>query len=181
MRSIRKNSPGRRNPETSGGVLADARLLVHRLRQLHGDVSARELARIYGIEISRDSWRVADGRLIYFAECSFDPPKITLNAEAIELAARLAADCLAEDERRWFTSSQIAEAVMAHELYHVLARQSSSPEVESAANEFARIFTGAPFSPSRYEMVLRRAGRINSSLITPPLGSFLIYGIFPEH
>jgi hypothetical protein len=124
---------------------------------LHGDVSAQELARIYGVEILRDCWRVADGRLIYFAECSFDPPKIILNAEAIELAARLGADCSAEDERRWFTQSQVAEAVIAHELYHILARQSSAPEVESAANEFARIFTGAPFSPSRYEMVLRQA------------------------
>ncbi|MGH9848378.1 MAG: ImmA/IrrE family metallo-endopeptidase, partial [Blastocatellia bacterium] len=152
--------------------LAGARGAVHRLRQLHGDVSAQELARIYGVEILRDRWRVADGRLIYFAECSFDPPKITLNAEAIELAARSGSDCSAEDERRWFTQSQIAEVVIAHELYHILARQSSSPEVESAANEFARSFTGAPFSPSRYEMVLRRAGRINSSLITPPLGPF---------
>jgi len=162
VRSIRKNSPGRRNPEISGDILADPRLLVDRLRQLHGDVSAQELARTYGIEILRESWRVADGRLIYFAECSFDPPKMTLNAEAIELAARAGSDCSAEDERRWFTESRIAEAVIAHELYHILARQSSAPEVESAANEFARIFTGAPFPLSRYEMVLRRAGRINS-------------------
>ncbi len=172
MRSIRKNSPGRRNTETSGDVLADARLLAHRLRRLHGDVSARELAQIFGIEISRDSWRVADGRLIYFAECSFDPPKIILNAEAIELVARLAADCLVEDERRWFTSSQITEVVVAHELYHILARQSSSPAVEPAANEFARIFTGTPFSPSRYEMVLRRRVGSTRRSSLPHLASF---------
>jgi hypothetical protein len=139
---------------------------------LHGDVSAQKLARTYGIEILHDRWRVADGRLIYFAECSFEPPKIILNAEAIELAARSGSDCSAEDERRWFTQSQIAEVVIAHELYHILARQSSAPEVESAANEFARIFTGAPFSLSRYEVVLRRAGRINSWLINPPASSF---------
>jgi hypothetical protein len=123
---------------------------------LHGDVSARELAQIFGIKISHDSWRVADGRLIYFAECSFDPPEIILNAEAIELVARAGSDCSAEDERGWFAESQIAEVVVAHELYHILARQSSAPEVESAANEFARIFTGVLFSPARYEMVLRR-------------------------
>jgi hypothetical protein len=135
-------------------------------------VSARELAQIYGIEISRDSWRAADGRLIYFAECSFDPPKIILNMEAIELAARLGSDCSVEDERRWFTSSQITEVVIAHELYHVLTGQSSSLEIESAANEFARIFTGAPFSPSRYEMVLRRRGGSPRRSSLPHLAPF---------
>jgi hypothetical protein len=139
------------------------------LRQLHGDVSAQELARIYGIEILRDRWRVADGRLIYFAECSFDPPKITLNAEAVELAARAGSDCSAEDERRWFTQSRIAEVVIAHELYHILARQSSEPKVEPAANEFARAFTGVPFSPTRYEMVLRRATKSERTTLGQPI------------
>lgn len=164
----------------------DAQLLARRLRRLHGNVSAPELARIYGVEISRDAWRVAGGRLVYFAECSLNPPKIVLNTEAIELTAISGQDRLGEIGRRWFTQTQIAEAVIAHELYHIFTGQSSSPESESAAREFARSFTGIPFSPLQYEAALRQANRkrlSNSSLIAhhSSLVTVLSYGLLPWH
>ncbi|MGE0127231.1 MAG: hypothetical protein AB7U82_03910 [Blastocatellales bacterium] len=139
-------------------AVEDARELTRRLRLLHGGVSARELARILGVEISKASWRVAGGKIIYFAECSISPPKIVLNIDAIELAARSGA-CFGKWECLWFTPEQIAEVVIAHELYHILTRQSSSPEVESAAHEFARRYTGVPFSLSRYDAALKQAGK----------------------
>jgi hypothetical protein len=133
----------------------DPQSLASRFRQLHGDVTASELARIYGVGISRDAWRVADGRLVYFAECWLKPPKVVLNTEAIESVAR------AVPGSRWFSESQIAEVVIAHELYHLLTRRSASPEIESSAHEFAQIFTGLPFSPLQYEAVFLRHGLLS--------------------
>jgi hypothetical protein len=130
-------------------------LLSDRLRRLHGDVSASELARIYGVEVLFDAWRAADGRLIYFAECRSKPPIIILNTMAIEQAARSVPGDISEDQRHWFCQSQIAEVIIAHELYHILTQQPSSHEIESSAHEFAQNLTGIPFSPLIYESVLK--------------------------
>ncbi len=132
--------------------------LVRELRWRHGELPAAELARVCGVELAFDSWRVADGRVVYFAECRWRPPRIVVNTAAIELAARSAPAGLVEVERCWFSAAAITEVVIAHELYHLLARRSSSPASEAEAHEFARRLTGVPFSPLRYEQALRRVG-----------------------
>jgi hypothetical protein len=148
------------------GAAADFRIaheLADRLRLAYGCVSSRELARIHGVDIAYESWQVADGRIIYFGECSISPPRIIVNVGAIELLARMAFNRFPENERRWFTQTAIAEVVIAHELYHILTRQTSDLTVESLAHEFARRITGAPFSPAQYEVILRQSNNELSS------------------
>ena len=57
----------------------------------------------------------------------------------------------------WFTESRIAEAVIAHELYHLITQQPSAPVVETAAHAFAEELLGLPFSPKLYETLLTTA------------------------
>jgi len=54
----------------------------------------------------------------------------------------------------WFTEPDIAEVITAHELYHLLARQPSSPAVERSAHAFARNLLKLPFCPTLYEKIL---------------------------
>jgi hypothetical protein len=130
----------------------DPKLIYDRLRRLHGKISAKELAEVYGVPISREAWQSAEGKVIYLAESSLNPPHIFLNSESIELAVE--GGCIGGDATQ-FDRSQIEEVVIAHELYHILACQSSSPATESMAHEFAEIFTG--ISLSQIEANLRRA------------------------
>jgi hypothetical protein len=56
--------------------------------------------------------------------------------------------------QEWFTETGITEAVTAHELYHILAQQPSSPRNEPAAHAFAQELLRLPFSPQLYEKIL---------------------------
>ncbi|MFN0087708.1 MAG: hypothetical protein ACKVX9_20120 [Blastocatellia bacterium] len=101
--------------------------LVRRLRERHGDARPSAIAAELKIPIRYESLRVAEDRVIYFGECWFDPPRIVLNSRAIAREAARSGDA----------ETEIAETVIAHELYHVLTRQPSSRTVERRAHEFA--------------------------------------------
>jgi hypothetical protein len=114
--------------------------------------SVRDLTRRLGVSIAHAAWQVADGRVVFFAECTRRPLQITLNDSVIE---RLAALPVAPHEQHWFTRAQITEVILAHELFHLLepARATHAAN-EAAAHEFAQRLTGLPFHPTRYEKML---------------------------
>jgi hypothetical protein len=93
--------------------------------------------------------------VIYLAEASLQPACITVNVTAIAALTAAAWQAPAE-QRSWFTETAITEVAIAHELFHILAQQSSSPMAEAAAHQFAQALTGLPFSPHIYEAVLKR-------------------------
>lgn len=107
--------------------------LAKSLRQQYGQISAAELARQRKIEVKSEACQMADDRIVYLAECSLDPPRIVLNSRAIEMmAGRFGLDL-------W----QLTELVLAHELFHILAKQpSTSVGAEGAAHAFAQALTG---------------------------------------
>jgi|GEM_PF-2059903 len=154
-----------------GPAIADlcrsARRLAHSLRSHYQARSAAEVARIYGIEIVHESWQVAEDRVLYLAECTLRPPKISLNAGAIGLLAERMHDLTEEGEKVWFTEAKITEVALAHELYHIIEQRSSRRAAELAAHAFAREFAGLLFSPLLYGVLLarvakgRRRGRMN--------------------
>ena len=117
--------------------------------------SARRLAAACGIPIIYETLPLAFGRVIYLAEASLQPPRITVNQTAIAKLAEAAVQAPAA-HRDWFMPAAIAEVVIAHELYHILAARPSSQTAERAAHEFAQTLTGLPFSPRVYEAVLQR-------------------------
>lgn len=134
----------------------EARRLAARLHEHHGLQDAAAIAQSYGIAVVRDAWQVADGKLIYLAECTLQPPQIRLNTEAIEALAALMARWAGEGERRWFTEEMLAEAATAHELFHLLEAHAAPATVELSAHCFARAFTALPFSPLLYDVLLQR-------------------------
>jgi hypothetical protein len=115
-----------------------------------------EIARACGIAITYERLPLAFGRVIYLAEASLQPPRITVNLTAIATLVEAAAQAPAE-QRRWFTEAALTEVVIAHELYHILAQQPSSQAAEVRAHEFAQALTGLPFSPRVFEAVLKQA------------------------
>jgi hypothetical protein len=104
--------------------------------------------------------------VIYLAEASLRPARITVNTTAIANLAEAAGQAPAE-YRNWFTEAAITEVVIAHELYHILTAQPSSKPAESRAHEFAQALTGLPFSPHVYEAVLKQTAgcRITKNII----------------
>ncbi|MFN7946632.1 MAG: hypothetical protein U0Z53_14875 [Blastocatellia bacterium] len=131
--------------------------LARQVREKYPELRADEIARALGIEIIIDEWSVAHGRVVYFAECRLRPPQIRLNQTAISIAAQNAqadsalTDCMMAD---WLSEQRIAEIVTAHELYHILAGQASSPGSEIAAHAFARELLHLSFSPQLCEKLL---------------------------
>jgi hypothetical protein len=115
---------------------------------------ARHLAEACGIPIKYETLPLAFGRVIYLAEASLQPPQITVNTTAIAALVKAAAQ-MPTAHRNWFTESAIAEVIIAHELYHILAQLPSSQAAEVQAHEFARTFTGLPFSPRVFEAILK--------------------------
>ena len=129
--------------------------MVKELRQQYGDITARALAARLGIHVTHAVWQVAAERLLWLAECTREPLQITLNDAALE---RLARAEVAASEQCWFTRAQIAEVIIAHELFHLLTPPpsgwSSSTKQENQAHAFAQRWTGLPFHPTRYEQIL---------------------------
>jgi hypothetical protein len=138
------------------GLCRGARRLVHQCRLRHGAKRAAEIARLYGISVRRDEWQAAEGKMIYLAECTTHPPKISLNMDAISSLAGLMRHWANENERVWFTEAQVVEVAIAHEFYHLIEPRISSPSVELAAHAFARAYTSLPFSPLLYHILLVR-------------------------
>ncbi len=124
--------------------------------------SSTQIAEACGITISYETLPLAFGRVIYLAEASLQPSRITVNTTAIAKLAEFAAEAPA-DWRSWFTARVITEVVIAHELYHILAQQASSRVAETMAHEFAQTITGLPFSPHVYEAVLKQAARCRNT------------------
>lgn len=134
----------------------DARRSAARLQAHHEGESAAAIAHSYGITVVPDSWQVADGKLVYLAECTLQPPQIKVNIEAIAALAALMAQWADEQQRQWFTEAMLAEVATAHELFHLLETRAPKPTAELAAHCFARAFTHLPFSPLLYNVLLRR-------------------------
>lgn len=137
----------------------DARRLAARLHAHHGAQAAAAVAQSYGIVVVRDAWQVAEGKLVYLAECTRQPPQIRLNTEVISALAELLAQWAAESERRWFTEKMLVEVATAHELFHLLEPHAARAAAELAAHCFARAFTALPFSPLLYHVLLARLAR----------------------
>lgn len=137
----------------------DARRLAARLHARHSAQHAAAIAQSYGIAVMRDAWQVAGGKLVYLAECTLQPPQISLNIETITALAELLAQWANESERRWFSEQMLAEVATAHELFHLLQPNAALPTVELAAHCFARAFTSLPFSPLLYHVLLARLAR----------------------
>lgn len=134
----------------------EARRLATRLHEHHGAQGAAAIAQRYGIEVVRDAWEVAAGKLIYLAECTAQPPQIRLNTEVIEALATLMARWAGESERCWFSAEVLAEVATAHELFHLLETHAAPATAELSAHCFARAFTALPFSPLLYQVLLQR-------------------------
>lgn len=128
-------------------LLASARACARGLRTQYGAQPAFVLARFCGIEVLRQNWRVADGRVLYFAECTRQPLRIILNEAALE-------HCQPDEAAR------LSEIIIAHELGHLLLPQpaawDSYSKYEEAAHAFAQELTGLPFHPTYYAQLLRQ-------------------------
>jgi hypothetical protein len=137
----------------------DARRLAARLHAHHGTQDAGAIAQSYGIAVVRNAWQTAEGKLVYLAECTLQPPQISLNIETIAALAELMAQWAPESEQRWFSEKMLAEVATAHELFHLLEPHAARATVELAAHCFARAFTALPFSPLLYHVLLARLVR----------------------
>jgi hypothetical protein len=145
--------------EQIAALCREARETAHHLHGRFGPRPAAELAAVYGVEVAEARWNTAEGRVVYLGECRLQPPRITLNLDAIEALSEFAERRASEAWRCWFTSAHIRDVVTAHELYHIIKQgrqRSSSRPVELAAHAFARTLTGLPFSGLLYEALLRQ-------------------------
>jgi hypothetical protein len=128
-------------------LIESARDLARGLRAQYGAQSAFVLARLCGIEVVRQSWQVAGGRVLYFAESTRRPLRIVLNEAALE--------GYQPDE-----VERLSEIIIAHELGHLLLPQpaawDSHSKYEEAAHVFAQELTSLPFHPTYYAQLLRQ-------------------------
>jgi hypothetical protein len=138
------------------GLCRDARRLVHQCRLRHGAKRMVEIARLYGIMVSRDDWRAAEGNMTCLAEHGGRPPKINLNMDAIRSLAGLMQNWANESEGVWFTEALVTEVAIACEFYRLIESRTSSPAAELAAHAFARAYNSIPFSPLLYQVLLMR-------------------------
>jgi hypothetical protein len=118
-------------------------------------VPPSQIAEACGIALTYERLPLAFGRVIYLAEASLQPPRITVNRTAIATLVEAAVQAPPEHQG-WFSETAITEVVIAHELYHILTRQPTSRLVEEQAHEFAQALTGLPFSPRVYEALLKQ-------------------------
>ncbi|MFZ4794338.1 MAG: hypothetical protein ACOYLN_09405 [Blastocatellia bacterium] len=123
---------------------------ARRLAAGEGGAATSAVASRYGVEVVEEHWQAAGGRMVYLAECSIEPRRIVLNRGVIDL--------IEERGTGIFRSSDAVtcgDIVVAHELYHLIARRPSSPVVELEAHVFARALTGWKYSPLILEHILR--------------------------
>jgi hypothetical protein len=145
--------------QTLANLCREARHLAHHLRLRHANRRVAEVARALGIEIVHEEWEVAEGQIIYLAECSWHPPRISLNAAAIGRLAEFIPHWGGAAAQAWFTRAQVSEVAIAHELYHLVQQNSPRQLTELAAHAFARAFTDLPFSSLLYGVLLTRFAR----------------------
>ncbi len=129
--------------------------LVSQLRLQYPTQTSAEIAEACGIKLSYEKLPLAFGRMIYFAEVFFQPPKITVNLTAVAKLAEGVSQ-VPEEQRTWLTQETITNIVIAHELYHILTQQPSGKGVEAAAHDFAQQLTRLSFSPLVYETILKK-------------------------
>ena len=120
----------------------------------HPGRNAIEIAAQLGISVQKDTWEIAGGKVIYFGECSHNPSVIRLNAGIIRQLSELMNQWAGESERQWFSEDKILDVAAAHELYHLIEHHVHGPAAELGAHSFARQFTGLPFSPLLYHVLL---------------------------
>lgn len=141
-------------------ICRDARRLSHHVRLHHGTKSAEQIVASYGGQILRDAWQVAEGKIIYFAECSIHSKTgsaiIRVNTDAIKSLTGLMAYWASDVELEFFTEAKVDQVVIAHELFHLIEQRSLTTSVELAAHAFARALTQLPFSPLLYNTLLAR-------------------------
>ncbi len=143
----------------------DGRWLANRLRLRNGAKPAEEIAASYGCRVVRESWQVAEGKMIFLGECLLrkkeDHPQegdmlIRVNSDATTSLAEFMKHWADDAERQWFNETKISEVVVAHELFHLLEQKPHSTKLELAAHAFARAMTELPFSPLLYDALLVR-------------------------
>ncbi len=142
----------------NGDAQFNERTRVTELRERFPGHSAHELAQALGIDVKCDEWTVAEGRVVILAECTLQPRAIVLNNAAIRRvveSAQTRPELTAGIDAGWFTEAGVTQVVLAHELWHVIAGQSSAPKVEAAAHEFVRELLDLPFDPQLYEQLLK--------------------------
>lgn len=135
-----------------------ARTLAQRVQAHYRTRQPAEIARAFGVEIVRERWETAAGRICYLGECTRQPPQIRLNLAALDRLIELGKSEwgeAADAQRVWFSADRVAEVVIAHELYHLLSRHALPRAAELAAHVFARDLLALPFSPLLYETVLQ--------------------------
>lgn len=138
----------------------DGRRLAHHLVLHNGSKTGEEIAANYGCRIVRETWDVAEGQMVFFAECLIQPDGsgavIRVNTETIKSLADVMISWASESEIQWFSEAKITEVVIAHELYHLIEQRTVSTSSELAAHAFARAFTALPFSPLIYNALIIR-------------------------
>jgi len=126
----------------------------------HSARTAEEVAASLGCRVLHEAFQMAEGKVIYLAECSFPPQTgeaiIRVNTDAVTSLAGLMAQWASEIEQPWFTEAKISEVAIAHELFHLIEQRPSSALAELEAHAFARAFTSLPFSPLLYNKLLAR-------------------------
>lgn len=137
----------------------NVRRSAQHIRAQWGERTPAALAEAYGIAVVHDRWQVADGKVIYLAECTQRPAQIRLNLTAIDALANLMPHWAEEQMRCWFTSDCLADVAIAHELYHLFERRPVTQREELAAHAFARALTALPFSPLLYQVLLQRLAK----------------------
>lgn len=147
----------RRSVASEAELFGDAVRFAEFLRDDYPDCSPAKLATFFGISIVSDIWQVANGQIIYLAECRMDPDEIRLNQSVICQIAQLAQREFSPGEQAWATAAQITEVIVAHELFHILKAEPACPLTENAAHVFVETWLGMPFSPLRYQHLLQAA------------------------
>lgn len=135
----------------SMGEARDAFLEGQRLAERYADGlgghTVEWLAGTLGVKVETGNWVVAEDSLMMPGECSWEPALIRVNQRIVDLLSKISVNAGVKCD-------QIRELVIAHELFHVITRQSSGRKVELAAHSFARILLGLPFSPLLLEKLL---------------------------
>lgn len=139
-------------------ICRKARKLARHLHEHHPSSSAIDIAPRLGIEIRRESWEVAGGRIAYLGECTVSPPLIRINTAVIGALSQLAALWEAQEMAQWFSARRLAEVTASHELFHMIDHLAGGASGEIAAHCFAREFNQMPFSPLLYNELLARLG-----------------------
>lgn len=141
----------------------NGRWAANRLRLRNGSKGVEDIVAGYGCRVVRETWQVADGRIVFLGECLLHHKDggalIRVNSDATKSLAELMEQWADETTKQWFAEEKISEVVIAHELFHLLAQHSvmTNPSLaELSAHTFARAMTELPFSPLLYNVLLIR-------------------------